>query len=237
MSKEDSRAAIAEGIGTFMLVLVGAGTVALNPGNVIAAALAHGLILIAIISTYGHFSGAHVNPGVSFGLFIGGKLEARQLGIYWLAQFIGGLVAAGVLRIVLAQYDDTILNSLGKTVPAADINALGIVLVEGILTFILVSTVYQVGVFGKGGNLAPLLIGFTLAACILLGAPMTGGSVNPARTLGPALLAKEGQNLIEVGNYFLGMFLGAAVAGLIHNDTFATEDDDDPKSKRRSKKR
>src|SRR4051812_21675366 len=99
------REPVAEFIGTFMLVLVGAGAVTIlgqskTPvaADVIVAALAHGLILIAIISTYGHISGAHVNPAVTLALLIGRQLTITRAIFYWIAQFAGGIVAAGVLR-------------------------------------------------------------------------------------------------------------------------------------------
>ncbi len=239
MTPQQTRNAVAEGIGTFMLVLVGAGAGAISGGDLVAVALAHGLILVAIVATYGHISGAHVNPAVTLGLLVGGKIEARQASIYWIAQFIGALAAGVILRLVLPMLTNPALEAsiktLGQTAPADGINALGIVLVEAILTFALVSTVYQAAVFGKGGSAAPLLIGLTLGAAILFGGPLTGGSLNPARTLGPALLAEDRQNLIEVGNYFLGIFLGGALAGFIHTDTFAIEEE--PTSRKRPKKR
>lgn len=242
MTLQQTREAVAEGIGTFMLVLIGAGTVAVLPGNVIAAALAHGLILVAIIATYGHISGAHVNPAVTLGLLVGGKMELNRAAIYWVSQLIGGLLAAVVLRIVLDGIQDGVppikaVESLGQTAPAPGINALHIVLIEGILTFFLVSTVYQAAVYDKGGSAAPLLIGFTLAGAILFGGSLTGGSLNPARTIGPALLATETQNLVEVGNYLIGILLGGTLAGFLHSDTFAQEDDDSSSKKGRSKKR
>lgn len=230
MSKEEQRQVAAEGIGTFMLILVGAGAVALNPGNLVVGALAHGLILVAIIATYGHISGAHVNPAVTFGLFLGGKIELRLAGFYWIAQFSGALLAGVILRIVLPDP-----STMGQTVPAVNINSLDVVLVEGILTFFLVSVVYQAAIYGKGGNLTPLIIGLSLAGLILLGGPMTGASLNPARTLGPALLAEDGQNLLEVGTYWFAIFLGAAFAGFIQTDMFAPEEH--APAKRASKKK
>lgn len=224
MSTLEQRQAAAETIGTFMLVLVGAGAVALSAGNVVVGALSHGLIIVAIIATYGHISGAHVNPAVTFGLLMGGKIELKRAGIYWVAQFIGALLACVILRIVLPDP-----RTMGQTVPATGINSLDVVLVEGILTFFLVSVVYQSAVYGKGGVVTPLLIGLTLAGCILLGGPMTGAALNPARILGPALLAEDGQNLMEVGTYWLGIFLGAAFAGFLQTDMFAPEEHDTAK--------
>jgi glycerol uptake facilitator-like aquaporin len=107
------RDGIAELIGTFMLVLVGAGAVVASQGNVVAAALAHGLILIAIISTYGHLSGAHVNPAVTLALLVGRQIVITRAVVYWVAQFAGGILAALVLRAVLPT-----ANNLGQTLPA-----------------------------------------------------------------------------------------------------------------------
>lgn len=236
MTLQQTREAVAEGIGTFMLVLVAAGAVAVSPGNVIAAALAYGLILVAIIATYGHISGAHVNPAVTLGLLVGGKIDINRAVIYWVSQIVGGLLAAVVLRIVL-DGQAAAVTTLGQTTPANGVNALHIVLIEGFLTFFLVGTVYQSAVFGKGGMVAPLLIGFTLGGAVLFGGPLTGASLNPARTLGPALFAKETQDLIEVGNYFIGILLGATLAGFLHSDTFSQDTNDTSSKSGRSKKR
>ncbi|NDJ87335.1 MAG: aquaporin [Chloroflexi bacterium] len=236
MNIEQTREAIAEGIGTFMLVAVGAGAVAISGGNVVVAALSHGLILIAIISTYGHVSGAHVNPAVTLGLLAGGKIELSRAVIYWVAQLIGGLLAGVFLRLVLTGLEGA--EALGQTVPLNDeINALDIILIEGALTFFLVSAVFQAAVYGRGGAVTPLIIGLTLAGCITFGGPLTGASLNPARTLGPALFAEDAQGLIEVGNYFIGILLGGTLAGFVHSDTFAPGDDEASPKGRRPKKR
>jgi MIP family channel proteins len=237
MTQQQVREATAEGIGTFMLILVGAGAVALNPGNLLVAAFAHGLILIAIIAAYGHISGAHVNPAVTLGVLIGGKMELNRALIYWVSQIIGALVAVLVLRIVIPSDFQGFnpLETLGQTAPADGVNALGIVVIEGLLAFFLVSSVYQAAIYGKGGAATPLLIGLTLAACIVLGGPLTGASVNPARTLGPAFLAEDVQDLGEVFTYMIGLFTGGAAAGLLHSDIFAQETtENSKKSKKKS---
>jgi MIP family channel proteins len=226
MKPQETREAFAELIGTFMLVLVGAGAVALSPGNVVAAALAHGMILVAIVATYGHISGAHVNPAVTLGLLIGGKIELRKAGIYWIAQFIGGLLAGLILRVILPDP-----GTMGQTVPADGVTIGMLIVTEAILTFFLVSTVYQAAVYGKGGAATPVLIGFTLAAALLLGGPLTGGSLNPARTLAPAILAENRQEIGEIFYYMLGIFGGGALAGLLHADLFAVHDKKETGSK------
>ncbi|HLA43090.1 MAG TPA: aquaporin, partial [Aggregatilineales bacterium] len=223
MDQQTQRELAAEFIGTFMLVLVGAGSVVVSPPGIgaLGPALAHGLILIAIIGTYGHFSGAYVNPAVTLGVWLGGHLKAQKAGFYVIAQFLGGIVAAVVLLIILPEP-----GTLGQTTAAADVNELDIILVEGLLTFFLTSVIYQAAVYGKGGSATPVLIGMTLAGCFLLGAPLTGASLNPARTLGPALLADDMQDLGEVLIYLLAIFGGGALAGLVHMDTFKVHDTD-----------
>jgi aquaporin Z len=199
-----------------MLVLVGAGAVTIlnnsgKPGasvDVVVAALAHGLILIAIIATYGHISGAHVNPAVTLGLLVGRQIDITRAVVYWVVQFAGAIIAALLLRYLFPA-----ATNLGQTVPVGTVTAVQAMIIEAILTFFLVSTVYQAAVYGKAGNIAAIAIGFTLAASILFGGPLTGASLNPARTLGPGLVSGDTNAIIF---YLVGIFAGGAIAGLVH---------------------
>ena len=201
-----------------MLVLVGAGSVTIlgqNPPaavNVVVAALAHGLILVAIVATYGHISGAHVNPAITLALLVGRQISVSRAIVYWIAQFIGGIVAALVLRFIFPG-----VTNLGQTVPASGISGIQVIVIEGLLTFFLASTVYQTAVYGKLGNVAGIAIGFTLGASILFGGPLTGASLNPARTVGPAIVSGDFNDIIF---YLIGIFGGGAVAGLVHTLLF-----------------
>lgn len=225
MDAKTLRAVVAELIGTFMLVFVGAGAVHLIgvantaapnvAANVIVAALAHGLILIAIIATYGHFSGAHVNPAVTLGILIAGKIDLVKAVFYWIAQIIGGILAGILLHVV---FPGATAGQLGQTLPAAGLDGGGIIVLEAIGTFFLVSTVLQAAVYGRGGNNAPLFIGFTLAAGILAIGPLTGASFNVARTIGPAVAMG---NYGQIGAYLVGILAGGALAGLLHSTFFA----------------
>lgn len=233
MNPQRTRELVAEFIGTFMLVLVGAGVAQLNPPNLgfLLPALAHGLILMAAISTYGHISGGYFNPAAALALWIGGKLDTQRFWQYVLAQVLGSFAACAVLLIVLPTP-----GNLGQTVPAANVNELDIFLVEGLLTFFLVSAVYQNAGYGYGGNGTPLFIGLTLAAGILLGGPLTGGSLNPVRTLGPAFLGEDTQSISDVLVYLAAIFVGGALAGFVHMDTMAAEatpDEGKPSLRRR----
>lgn len=230
-NQDSLRQALAEGIGTFMLVLVGAGAVVLSAGSGTGAlipALAHGMILIAIIATYGAISGAHVNPAITLALWIGGRIDSQKAVLYWVAQILGAFAAAAVLLIILDEP-----GQLGATEPSGSANGLDIVLVEGLLTFFLAGVVYQAAVYQRGGPATPVLIGFTLAAAILLGGPITGASLNPARTLAPGFLADNPQPLGEMLIYLAAQFGGAALAALLHMDTFKlVTDEEAPKARR-----
>ena len=206
------KASLAELVGTFVLVFVGAFAVASGQG-VAVAALAHGLILVAIVYMYGHISGAHVNPAVTLGLLVGGKIDIQKAVFYWVAQFAGGIAAAFLLSAIIGSG-----GSLGETTGSLTSGMVwNAALFEAVMTFFLVSTVYQAAVYGKAGNVAGIAIGFTLAASILAGGTYTGASLNPARTLGPALAAGD---LSYVLPYFVGIFGGGAAAGVLHAFVF-----------------
>lgn len=213
-----TRDALAELIGTFTLVLIGAGAGALGQ-PVWVVALAHGLALVSIIYTYGHVSGAHVNPAVTLGLLIGRHIDITRAAFYWVAQFVGGILAALVIKVfVPIGLNVTPLASLGETTGAlTGPYLLQACVIELILTFLLVSVVTHAAVFGKAGQVAGLGIGLTLAAAILFGWPLTGASLNPARTFGPAIVSG---NTSYVFAYLVAIFLGGALAGLVQNTIF-----------------
>jgi MIP family channel proteins len=217
------RDSLAELIGTFVLVFVGAFAVTVAPDfGVIVPALGHGLILVGIIYTYGHISGAHVNPAVTIGLLVGGQIDAVKAAAYIVAQFIGGIIAAFVLVALVPNAPDAF--NFGQTTGSLTADHVWqAALFEAILTFFLVSAVYQAAAFGKAGNLAAVAIGLTLAGAILAGGVYTGASLNPARTLGPALAAGD---LSYVLPYFIGIFGGGLIGGLVHAYGFADAEAD-----------
>lgn len=212
MNNELVRASIAEFLGTFTLVFVGVAAVASGQG-VAVAALAHGLVLCGIIFAYGYISGAHVNPAVTAGLLVGRQITITRAIYYWVAQFIGGVVAAIVANILIPNG-----AAAGQTIGSLTADSVWTAaLFEAVLTFLLVSAVYQAAVFGKIGHLAALAIGLTLAGAILAGGTYTGASLNPMRTLGPALVAGDFSYLVP---YLVGIFGGGIVAGLLHVAVF-----------------
>lgn len=230
MSDDLFKESLAELIGTFVLVFVGGAAVLVAPVfGVLVPALAHGLILTALIYTYGHISGAQVNPAVTLGLLVGGKQDLNKSLVYMLAQFIGGIIAAIVLTAVFPQDNAAVAGFLGEATYnygqtvgfLTEDSVWTAAIYEAILTFFLVSAVFQAAAYGRAGKLAGVAIGFTLAASILAGGPATGASLNAARTLGPSLVAGDTSYLIP---YLIGIFAGGAVAGLLHGNILTSDE-------------
>ena len=211
--------ACAELIGTFTLTFIGAGAGALagtNGGGILAVALAHGVALMTIVYTWGPISGAHVNPAVTFGLAVAGKLPWGRAVAYWVAQFAGATVASYALLYLIGN-----TGGLGATVGGLTNSDPGkTIVVEAILTFFLVATVCGTAVAGRSGNAFGLAIRFVLTMDILMGGALTGASMNPARTFGPALATGD---LSYFPLYVVGPCLGGAVAALLFTRMFMKE--------------
>lgn len=193
-------ACTAEVIGTFMLVLVLVGTAVATAAtlgkntagpayNSLAVALSFGLILIPIVGSIGQISGAHVNPAVTLGLATAGKFPWRFVLPYWVAQLVCASIAAIAVWAAYGHgaYADA---HLGAPSPANGADALQVLLVEALIAFILVFTVISTATDPRvPAGTASVAIGFALAAGVLLGGPVSGGAGNPARALGPMIVA------------------------------------------------
>ena len=208
----NSRDFVAEFIGTFALVFIGAGTGVVGLGGLLGVALAHGFVVAVFVYSYGHISGAHINPAVTFGLALNNTIKWGEAVFYWIAQFVGASVAAFVLTVIVESVNLGGIQG-GATVGTLTEPAPYIALiVEIILTFFLVNTILHTAVAGKGGALAGLAIGLTLVFAILAGGPMTGASLNPARTFGPALFTGSFKDPMTYVIYFAGPLIGASLA-------------------------
>lgn len=189
-----TRTAVAELIGTFLLVLVGtsvATTSVLNSDYYTAGfvGLAFGLALTALVAGLGHISGCHVNPAVTIGLAVVGKFPWRYVPYYVGAQFAGAVLAS---LVVWASYggDARTQARLGAASPGSGIGVLQAVLVEVAITFLLVFVVCSVATDDRvPAAVAPVAVGFALAAAVYVGVPITGGAVNPARAFGPFIVS------------------------------------------------
>ena len=199
---------VAEFVGTFALIFIGAGALAIGQANLLGVALAHGLVIVGFAYAYGHISGTHINPAVTLGLLIAGEIEFVAAIGYWIVQFLGGILGAVVLNAVLPDAGDLGVTILGEGVGVGQ----GLV-VEIVLTFFLVNTIFNTAVSGKAGNFAGLAIGLTLVLAILMGGPLTRASLNPARTLGPAIVSG---NYADIWLYFVGPLVGAILAALLY---------------------
>lgn len=213
----NSKVFVAEFIGTFALVFIGAGAGVVGSGGLVGVALAHGFVIAVFVYIYGYISGAHFNPAVTFGLALNGTVKWGQAVWYWVAQFVSAVVAAFLLRLVVASVSGleggATVGSLSDPQPYAAL------IVEIILTFFLVHVILNAAVAGKAGSFAGLVIGLTLVFAILAGGPLTGASLNPARSLGPALFTKAmNKETLDAANpffyliYFAGPLVGSVLA-------------------------
>lgn len=206
------RVFVAEFIGTFALVFIGAGAGVVGISGLLGVALAHGFVVAVFVYAYGPISGSHLNPAVTFGMALNNTIKWADAIYYWIAQFLGAILAAYLLTMIVESVNLGGIDggaTVGTLTEPAPYVALG---VEILLTFFLVNTILHTDVAGNGGPLAGLAIGFTLVFAILAGGPMTGGSLNPARTFGPALFTGSFTNPMTYLIYFAGPLIGAALA-------------------------
>jgi MIP family channel proteins len=211
---------ISEFIGTFALVFVGSAAiihsrVTGSPTGLIEVALAHGLILGVMVSALMRVSG-HFNPAVTLGLLVTRRIEAMMAALYIIAQLLGAIAAGYALKLAFS--DATFLATRGGGLNIAlDVTGGQAFLVEAIATFFLVFVVYGTAVDLRGPKIGGLAVGFVVAADILAIGPMTGGSMNPARSFGPAVATGiyEAQLL-----YFTAPIVGGLVAALVYEFLF-----------------
>jgi MIP family channel proteins len=223
MSNRITPKLLAEFIGTFALIFIGAGAGAVVGDGVglpglIAIAFAHGLTVMAFAFAYGSVSGGHFNPSVTVGVLAAGAMSAGEAIGYIVSQLIGGVAGALLLRTVLGG------AATGLGVPALAHNlALGATtltvtpwagfVIEAVLGFFLVTVVLSTAVAGRAGNLAPLAIGMTLTLNIIMGGALTGAAFNPARALGPMVATG---NFSDAWLYLSAPIVGAIVAAIVH---------------------
>lgn len=208
---------VAEVLGTFFLVFAGTTTAVLTGGNVLLTALAFGLALMAMIYTVGSISGGHFNPAVSLAMWIRKKINLAEFGIYVLSQIVGALLAT-LLLFVFLDAKNTALggNQVALVFMQKDMGLVVGLLAEVVLTFVLVSTIIGVTKEEENNHIAGIVIGLVLTGLIVVGFQITGGSLNPARSLAPALF-EQGKALQQVWLYILGPLVGGALAALLGN--------------------
>jgi aquaporin NIP len=206
-----ARVLVAELIGTFALVFAGCGAIMVDQktgalGH-IGVALTFGLVIMAMIYAVGHISGAHLNPAVTFSFAIARHFPRRQVPLYWAAQLAGALIAAAVLRGSLGD-----IAHVGATYPSgSDGQAF---LWEGVMSFFLMFVIMAVATDTRAaGEAAAIAIGGTVGLDAMFGGPITGASMNPARSLGPGIVSGD---LHAIWVYLLAPVVGAALAALTY---------------------
>jgi aquaporin Z len=214
---------IAELIGTLILTFMGCGSAVLlgvdASGGHLAVALAFGLAIVAVAYTIGGISGCHINPAVSLAMLICGRLSLTDFIGYAVSQMLGAAAGAGLLRLVVGFGIIDRTGSLGANGVANAGGAGAALVIEVILTFIFLFAVLGVTSEKAYGSVTGIVIGLTLAFVHIIGIPLTGTSVNPARSLGPALVAGGGA-LADLWVFFLAPLAGAALAALVWKALF-----------------
>ncbi|XP_008783228.1 probable aquaporin TIP2-2 [Phoenix dactylifera] len=221
------KAYLAEFISTLLFVFAGVGSAiaynkltsgsALDPTGLVAVAICHGFALFVAVSIAANISGGHVNPAVTFGLALGGQITILTGILYWIAQLLGAIVGAFLIKLVTGMATPT--HGL-----AAGVGAVEGVVMEIVTTFALVYTVYATAADPKKGSLgtiAPIAIGFIVGANILAAGPFSGGSMNPARSFGPAVASGD---FTDNWIYWVGPLVGGGLAGLLYTYAFMCSD-------------
>jgi MIP family channel proteins len=217
MLSRQSAALVAEAVGTFLFFFVGAGSVVLasylgaaGPG-LVGIAFAHGLALAVLVSALGAVSGGHFNPAVTVAVRLAGRIEWQTAATYVLAQLVGAAAAGYALVAVMPQ---SAVNTSFAGTPTLD-PGIGIaagIAIEAVLTLVLVLAVFGTAIDARAPRLGGMAIGLAVAADILMGGPLTGAAMNPARWFGPALASGHWDNWFV---WWIGPLIGAIVGAVI----------------------
>ncbi len=238
MSDVNWRAAVAEGIAVFFFVFIGTGAVVmtgtldagLDSSRLIAIAIAHGIGIAVAVAAVGHISGGHINPAVTFAAWVTGRIKAMDAVAYVVAQLVGATLAALVIGGVVVGAIGDGAGTLGShglgTNGAGDaVEAWEGLVIELVMTAALVFVFFGAMMDKRGlGHVAPIAVGFTVLIIYLIGWPLTGASVNPARSFGPALVAGAWS---DHWIYWVGPIAGAVLAGTGYKYLFQNNKNDE----------
>ncbi|OLC96584.1 MAG: hypothetical protein AUJ00_03895 [Gemmatimonadetes bacterium 13_1_40CM_3_70_6] len=217
MNPKTLRPLVAELAGTALFVFFGAGSIAATLAAAVTGgvqsmivAAAHGVGMAIIVSATMNISGGHINPAVSFALFVAGKINGKTLGQYVGAQLLGALVGAALIKGLLP-WGAVHASAAGTPQLSITTDGLHGILIEAMLTFFLVSAVFGTAVSSEAPKIGGFGIGLAIFVCALVGGPFTGAIMNPARAFGPAIIAWQ---LTAQYVYWVGPLIGATLAGL-----------------------
>jgi aquaporin Z len=216
---KDTQKYVAEFLGTLILVAIGCGAAVASGADLVATALAFGLAVLALVYAIGPISGCHVNPAISIAMLVAGKMKGKDCLMYVIAQFLGAIVGAALLYAVLNGIPGySLSDGLGQN-GYAEHSGMHFSLASCFLAEVVLTALFLFVIFGSTSKSAPkgfagISIGFSLVFIHLVGIPITGTSVNPARSLGPALIV-AGDALTHVWLFIVAPILGAIVAALV----------------------
>jgi aquaporin Z len=230
---KQARVLTAEFLGTFALTFFGAGAICADalirnppgqvptpfgPGDLLLIATAHAMVLGVMVTALGHISGAHFNPAVTVAAAVSRRIEPVLAGMYVVTQLVAGVAAAALLRYVFPEVI-TKAVSLGAPTLTPGFGVIHGMVIEAVLTFFLVTVVFATAIDPRGafGKIAGFGIGFVLFFDILMGGPITGAAMNPARAFGPALLGAA-INVPHFALYWIAPLVGAVAAALLYEN-------------------
>lgn len=211
---------LAEMVGTMILVLMGCGSAVFNggcgtPAQVLMVAVAFGLSVVAMAYTIGGISGCHINPAITLGCFLSGRMNGKDAGMYMLFQVIGAFIGSAIIYLLVSFIDMNYATTTGANACAEGVSMTGGLIAEIVFTMIFVLVVLGTTDPKKGaGNFAGLAIGLSLILIHIVCIPITGTSVNPARSIAPAIF-EGGAALQQLWIFIVGPFVGAFLSALI----------------------
>lgn len=211
---------LAEMVGTMVLVLMGCGSAVFNggcgtPAQVLMVAVAFGLSVVAMAYTIGGISGCHINPAITLGCMLTGRMENKEGLMYMLFQVIGAFIGSGIIALLTSNISMDYATTTGANACAPGVGVAGGFIAEVVFTFVFVLVVLGTTDAKKGaGNFAGLAIGFSLILVHICCIPITGTSVNPARSIAPAVF-NGGEALAQLWIFIVAPFVGAALSALV----------------------
>ena len=219
---------ISEFVGTFSLTFFACGVAVLigcnTPAGIIATSLSFGLVIVAMAYSIGNISGCHINPAVTIAMFIDERIDKKDCIAYIISQILGALSGSLILALCLGSFNVLGANSYGNMLPNdTKVTILIAFIIEIILTFFFVTVILTVTKKKEHSNIAGIIIGLTLVLIHLLGIPFTGTSVNPARSLAPALL-QGNEALNQVWVFILAPIIGGILASLFYKKILKEEE-------------
>jgi len=240
MEVPDSKKYAAELLGTFVLVFMGCGSAVIAGGlgvtlggiGLVGISLAFGLSVLAMVYAIGHISGCHINPAITISMLVAGKIKSRDAMAYIIAQCMGAVIAAAVLLMIaggLPGYDMDV-NGLGQN-GYGDHSPMNYTLAACLAAEVVLTFIFLLVIFGSTSKNAPagfagISIGFSLVLIHLVGIPITGTSVNPARSLGPALMV-SGDALSQVWLFWIAPIIGGVMAAFVWKLVLETPEEDE----------